>query len=140
MSPLLLQVLARDFDRWRNMDAWGGDLGDVALHVTTRRTRDTLGSTMARGALPPLVTIHAGTGLAHARGTLLHELAHVAVYRRLRRRSDWNFHHPRWRAYYLDAIEEVTGRRLRVGQRDASQAIDQAAVRAIRLAFAMKRA
>jgi hypothetical protein len=92
------------FLTWRNLEAWERPVNAVLWVARSDREESTGWANQETGEI--LVT--AGTDEADGYATLLHELAHLAV--------GWQTvqHTPRWRAAFLDAAEEVLGRRPRV--------------------------
>lgn len=101
VGPRPFMEMAR---RWCTLAAWERDLSHVGFNLRFSASKDHT-SGRAEGTR---VTITVGTDLADAYITILHELAHVAA-----GRLDAG-HGPRWRSFFMQAVNEVVGRRVEI--------------------------
>ena len=114
-----LRIVRTWAERWRSLRAWRRPLDEVALEIVPWN-----GGPLGK-ARPGTreVVVRVGADVVDALGTVLHELAHVAV-------PGGEAHGPAWRERYLVAVEEVTGRPL--ADPSTAELLDRAAVAALR--------
>jgi hypothetical protein len=100
------------------LEAWGFDLGYVQLSIRVRRTRETgtSGNSWVTNDGTSKLSLTVGTNEAQAIGTLIHEYAHHACFRRGWKEEG---HGVRFLNFERAAYEEYLGERLDVKAADA---------------------
>lgn len=98
------------------LEAWGGDLGYVQLVIRLRRTTKEPGTSGNSWPDERKITLFVGTNEAQAIGTLIHEYAHHAMFRRGWKEEG---HGVRFLNFERAAFEEYLGERLDVKAADA---------------------
>ncbi len=122
------QEIRRNFVRWLFLKSWGTPLNatlslkkSCAWHPESSTGETNIGYK---------VLVRCGCCIHDARETIIHELAHVARYRECRGRGNWFHHDKKWREHFINAVEEVTGTKLK--NAGSYTSLDMRAIKALK--------
>lgn len=110
-------------EHWRVLRAWGRPLEEVEIVFRDRDGWGSTGLAQRCGNGDRTAIVRAGSDMADALVTILHELAHLAV-------LDHVGHGDAWRERYAEAVLEVTG--IQISTEGAIRMVDYNAQGALR--------
>lgn len=106
------EVLRYAFNAWLSLDAWEYNLRPCAPVLQIRKARKA-GTSGRAFYQDNRIALTAGVDQAWGYTILLHELAHIAVFRHEVQRGDLG-HGPLWKMLYHSAAQEITGQPITV--------------------------